>query len=201
MNRRHFILGGLAAAAVSDASATVVQIPNGISRAFIQAPQIVKQQCVEWCWAASASMIFAMHGHPVDQKNIVQRVYGGVVCAPQAGIVIANVVNTPWVDAMGQLFKPDLVAAYDFTAGVNAISNQLIVDEIVANRPLIYGNQHHVMVLSQVDYFNTPAGPNILQIGVFDPWPLNPDFHPLTSLEMTPQHLGGQMALLAAVHI
>ena len=202
MKRRAMVVGGLAATLSRNSLATNITLPNGATRAFIQVPQVIKQGCPEWCWAASASMIFAMHGHPIDQRAIVQRVYGAVVCNPAgAGITIAAVVNIPWTDINGVVFKPNLVAAYDFGAGVMAINNQFIVNEIASNRPLIYGNTHHAMVISQVDYINAPNGPNVLAVGVFDPWPGSPDFHPLTPPERIPQHLGGQMGFLAAVHI
>lgn len=93
------------------------------------------------------------------------------------------------------------MAAYDFGAGVMAIDNRTIVDEILNDRPLLYGNQHHAMVISQVDYIDTPTGPAVLGVGVFDPWPSSPDFHPLTTAEMRGQHEGGEMSFLAAVHI
>lgn len=100
MRRRTVVLGGIAASLVHKATAatrTLIQSANGpINRVYVQTPTIIRQDCPQWCWAASASMVFAMHGHPLDQMKIVPRVFGGVVCMPApSGITIATVLNEP----------------------------------------------------------------------------------------------------------
>jgi hypothetical protein len=67
MNRRAFALGTVALAM----SPSLLRAAGAPGRAFVAHPQLVQQQCPEWCWAASASMIFASGGHPTDQKKIV----------------------------------------------------------------------------------------------------------------------------------
>ena len=205
MNRRSLLFGGLGTAvssAVRAAQTCGAPSPLGTPcRVFVAQPAIIRQQCPEWCWAAAASMVFEMHGHPVNQGRIVAGVFGGLACASSQGFVIAQVLSVPWIDDFGNPFRTNVVAAYDFGAGVNFISNRFIIDELVADRPLLYGNNHHAMVVSQVDYFETPIGPNIQAVGVFVPWPYNPAFHLLTPAEMIPQHMGGEMAFLAAVHV
>ena len=171
------------------------------TRVFVGQPNIVRQQCPEWCWAASSSMIFSMHGHPLNQMSIVSRVFGGLACMSGRGITIAQVLSAAWMDDNGQPFRSRLVAAYEFENGVNAINVNFIINELSADRPLLYGNRHHAMVVSQVDYIDTPNGPNVQGVGVFDPWPWNPPFHSLTPAEIRGQHEGGEMGFLAAVHI
>ena len=147
-------------------------------------------------------MIFAAHGHFVSQEIIVARVFGGLVCQPAGnGLTMAKALSASWTDMSGNQFQSHVVAAYDQMAGVSAITNNFIIDELANDRPILYANTHHAMVLTAVDYFETPSGPNVVAAGVLDPWPASPGFHPLTQPEIFPVFSGGQMMFLAAVHI
>ena len=159
------------------------------------------QYQTQWCWAASISMVFAYHGHPVAQPRIVSEVYGQPVNMPaQAGIVMAQQLNRTWVDDRGASFAAQVTGAYDWDAGVNVISNQQLVAELERGHPLVIGNRSHAMVLTAVQYFKTPYGPNIVAAGVFDPWPgIGP--RALTPDELYPIHLGGSLRFLASVRI
>lgn len=118
--RRRQILAGLGAMLVArsaEAARAVVGPPfqGGTPlRAWVENPEIVRQECPLWCWAASASMIFAAHGRPVDQRRIVERVFGADVCrsVPDTA-TIGRVLSEPWQDDRGQAFRPNVVAAYD----------------------------------------------------------------------------------------
>ena len=135
------------------------------------------QNCAEWCWAASISMIFAMHGRRVPQEIIVQRVFGGLVCAPApGGITMAQALSVPWIEKNGSTFIPRVVAAYDQMAGVNTINNNFIINELSNDRLILYANTHHAMVLTAVDYFDTPVGPNVVAAGVLNPCAGEPRF-------------------------
>ena len=147
-------------------------------------------------------MILATLGHPVAQEQIVTKVFGGLACAPAgSGLTMAQALSDTWTDTSGIAFKAHVVAAYDQMAGVNAINNAFIVNELNNDRPLLYANTHHAMVVATAEYYDTPMGPNVQSVGVLDPYPTNPDFHPLTMAELIPAALGGQMMFLAAVHI
>lgn len=207
MDRRAFILSGLGLA-VAPAAHAAHQVlgpatPRGIpSRSYVAHPQVVRQQCAEWCWAASASMIFAAHGHPTDQRRIVQAVFGVLACAPApAAITIAQILSAQWIDDYGRPFQSQVVAAYDVMAGVMAIDNAFMANELDQNRPLLYANTHHAMVVADVDYYLTRMGPDVQSVGVLDPWPYSPPYHPLAQPEMVPAHMGGQMTFAAAVHV
>lgn len=198
MKRREILAGlaGVLAPTFSHplrAATTVLGPPTPMGtplKAWIAQPSIVQQQCPLWCWAASASMIFAAHGHPVDQHRIVQRVFGGQVCAPAMNtLLIAQVLSSAWADDNGVDFQANVIAAYDAMNGVNLINNAVITSEISQNRPLLYCNTHHAMVQATVDYFAAPSGPNVYAVGVLDPWPSNPSFHPLSPPEMVPIHM------------
>jgi len=164
-------------------------------------PDIIKQDCQEWCWAASASMIFAMHGHPVAQERIVMAAYGRLVCASANTTTILRVLNSNWQDDNGVRFQPVVTAAYDVMNRVNRINNTIIAGELAANRPMLYCNTHHAMVVTDMEFFDTPYGPDVRRVDVLDPWPYSQDMHPLSPPEMAPAHMGGQMTFLAAVQV
>lgn len=170
-------------------------------------PDLVRQECAEWCWAAAASMIFGSLGHQVDQKRIVDAVYHGRLCAAvQNTAIVSQVLNSVWTDDDGEQFRPQIEAGYDQEHGVFAINNAIIINELSQNRALLYANTHHCMVIVEADYIQTPFGPKIINVGVLDPWPSNlppyqSSFHSLTPPELHPAYLGGQMMYLAAVRI
>ena len=159
------------------------------------------QQASQWCWAASIAMIFSYYGHPVSQERIVTEVYGSAVNMPaQAGVQMAQQLNREWVDDDGMHFSSHLTGAYDAGAGVYNLTNAKIVSELDAERPLLYGNYHHAMVLTAVQYYKTIDGPYIVAAGVFDPWP-GSGAHPLTQAELVAAHVGGEMMFLATATI
>jgi hypothetical protein len=209
MNRRVFLSGSIAAALHQVLRGQqCAPIPPGVigCRAKIDFPNVVLastlQQCPQWCWAASISMVFKFFQHPLDQKKIVLRKYGQVVCMPaRTAEQIAEDLNDEWVDDRGKPFTSTLTAAYDFQAGVLAINNAIIINELINQRPLLYCNTHHAMVICAADYRPSPAGPLIDAVAVMDPWPWAPRIHPLSRPELLPAHTGGQMTFLASVRI
>lgn len=207
MNRRRFLqasLGGVAGGllAAPSARADFTDLGNGLKRVLVQQPRVVKQECPLWCWAASISMVFDIWGHQVDQIDIVNQTFGGVVCstAPSA-VVIAQNLSRPWRDRNGTVFNSHLTAAYDAQAVINNLNNNFLVSELGNNRPVVYCNQHHAMVLAVMDYLDTPNGPIPQAMGVLDPYPGSPDFHWLSFSEIVAANLGGQMMFLGAVQI
>jgi hypothetical protein len=206
MRRRVFLgaISSLVASSKLDAAQLIMRnSPFGpIVRAYVDHPQLIQQQCPALCWAASASMIFASRGHPVDQKRIVERVYGGVICASSGPTQnITAVLQSTWYDDFGQNFQPVVVAGYDYFAGVNAIDNAFIVKELQANSPLLYCNTHHAMVIVSTDYVDTAMGPNVQAVGVLDPFPGSAGYHALAPAEIVPAHMGGQMTYLASIQV
>jgi hypothetical protein len=156
------------------------------------------QAMPEWCWAASIANVFAFYGHQVSQQAIVTQVYGAAVNRPAlTGAVIAAQVNRVWTDDNGNRFRARLTAAYDFDAHVFAINNQFIINELIHDRPLLFGNTNHCMVVTAVDY--SPY--RVLGVGVFDPWPTSGGARNLAPTEMMPMNQGGQMRFLAALTV
>jgi hypothetical protein len=207
MKRRALLqasMGILASSSAIAANQVVGMSPMGfiVHRAWVTHPSLVRQNCPQWCWAASISMIFSSNGHPVQQQRIVQTTFGAQLCAPSGNpITIARDLSRSWIDDSGTPFQSNVAAAYDAWNGVNNLSNAFIVNQLENDKPLLYCNTHHAMVLVAVDYIDTPAGPNVIAAGVLDPYPTTPGFHPLSPAEIVPTQLGGQMTFLAAVDI
>jgi hypothetical protein len=209
MDRRSLLIGAAASTIVKPSRAINIQLgpsaPMGIPRrAFVNHPSLIKQDCPLWCWAASIAMIFASNGHPLpNQEVIIRKAFAGLglVCQTGTPSGISNLLSGEWVDASGQKFKSNVVANYDIFSGKFAMDNFIIVNELSQDRPLLYCNKHHAMVVVSTDYVDTPMGPNVQQVLVMDPYPGSPNIHPLTIPEMIPAHIGGEYSYLAAVYI
>ena len=207
MNRRALLFGSVCSLPVllsRKADAANSCGPNGCT-AQVSFPQFAAnydpQHQSQWCWAACISMVFRYYGHPVSQQRIVTEAYGAPFNIPAgAGFVIAQALNRPWIDDRGRPFQASLQAAFDAQAGVAAINNAMIVQALAGGHPLIVGARTHAMVVTAVSYIPTPMGPNITQVGVFDPFPgvgargLAPD-------EMTPVQMGGSLLFLALTNV
>ncbi|HUK24019.1 MAG TPA: papain-like cysteine protease family protein [Terriglobales bacterium] len=210
MDRRRFLCSAGAALALAPAlrAQNCQIVPPGVALcvAEVNIPQLIasihQQECPEWCWAASISMIFGFYGHSTDQKEIVQQKYGSVVCLPSGPTInIAQALSRCWKDDNGVSFKSRIVAAYDPANGVNAINNAIFVSELLSNHPLLYCNTHHAMVIYSTAYIPTQPLPNVRAVKVVDPWPPSPRTHELSTPEMVPAHLNGQMTFLASVRV
>jgi hypothetical protein len=182
----------------------MLPIQPQVTTISVNIPQMVaagaRQLCPEWCWATSISMIFGFHGHPIDQTEIVAQTYGVVACVPAgSSSTIAQDLSRQWVDDNGVGFTSRIVAAYDAFNGVFAMNNAIIANELQNNRPLLYCNTHHAMVVCALQVVPTARGPVVAQVDVVDPWPASPGLHPLTPPESVPASAGGQMTFLAAV--
>lgn len=161
------------------------------------------QEQSQWCWAATISMLFGYYGHPVGQESIVQAVYGRRVNLPSGnGWNIASQVNRQWEDADGETFSSHLTAAYDFQARVLTLNNAWLVNELDQDRPFIVGTAGHAVVATAIEYYPTPMGPNVVSVGVFDPWP-GRGARNLTPPEMVPMHVDprGQLQFVATVTV
>jgi Papain-like cysteine protease AvrRpt2 len=202
-----FLTVNLAVSTKTFAKTTCQQTPQGplcISQvdfnSFMQS-SYQNQQSSQWCWAAAISMLFNYYKHPVSQPAIVQSLYGTIVNLPSGpGWNIASRVNTSWVDANGKRFRATLTGAYDFDAGVMTLNNAMLVNELDQDRPFIVGTRGHAVVGTAIQYLQTPAGPYITSIGVFDPWP-GRGARGLDAREALAMHMGGDLRFLAIVRI
>jgi len=205
MNRRSFIYGAAAVALAPARACAELMAPltDAPGRAFVPHPQFVAQQCVDWCWAASCSMIFGTLGHPIDQKKVVDFLYSDRACAPAPKTGdLTNLLSTSWVDDRGVRFRPRIEAGFDEENGIVAINDALIVAELTQKRPLLYANKDHCMVIVDADFVATPRGPRIVAMGALDPWRSSAaPYRRLSEAERRPAFLGGEMMYLAAVRI
>ena len=161
---------------------------------------------ISTCWAASTAMIFASNGRALsNQEIIIQRDFQAQpqtqTCTTASPNTITQLLNDNGLDAAGRGFKSSVVAGYDIYSGRTNIDNNIIVNELSNNRPLLYCNRHHAMVIVAMEYFDTPMGPNPQSVWVMDPFPTSPPFHPLSPQEMMPAHMGGDYCYSAAVVI
>ena len=160
------------------------------------------QHMSEWCWAASISMIFSFHGHPVSQERIVKEVYGADVNMPSGyGALMAALLNRSWTDDDGEGFRARLTGVYDAAAGVGLVNNAMLVRELDQNRPVLVGAAGHAVVLAMMEYTKTFGRINqITRCGVFDPWP-GRGARDLTRVEMAPLAMGGALQFIATAKI
>jgi len=167
------------------------------------AQSISTQQCEQWCWAASISMIFGFYGHPISQSQIVQPTYVNILCLPAGSSTTIGIdLSRPWIDSRGVPFSSRVEAAYDYFNGFNTFAgNAAIVAALNANNPMLYCNRSHAMVLYSVQYVDSPYGPDIRRADVIDPWPFSQRSHALTNNELFRADLGGEMTFLAQVRV
>lgn len=143
------------------------------------------QQCQQWCWAASIQAIFGLHGHHVNQQVIVQKLFGGLVCAPATNVQMFAAINGQWIDSNGQHFFAQTDVLYDPQFGISRPNTlSIMINELRAGNPMINGAVGHATVLTAIRYANTPMGPKVISATVRDPWPLNPNKRLLTPHEM-----------------
>jgi hypothetical protein len=183
------------------ATPQVPSSPRTASVNITQLAQIVQtQQCEQWCWAACISMLFNFYGHPLSQQRIVMATYGNIVCWP-SGLTIGQDVNRDYIDERGVRFSSRVVAAYDAAFNINTLTNQMIVDAISNNQPLLYCNRRHAMVMYSITYTPTAFQPDVHRVEVIDPWPFNLRTRALSPSEMVPAHVGGDLSFLAQIRV
>lgn len=150
---------------------------------------ITSQQAMsQWCWAASISMLFGYHGHPLPQEHIVQSVFGQLVDLPAMnGMVMSRSLARPWVDLRGRRFQAK-VRVFDMHAGQFELDTESIITELREERPMLVGTVGHAMVMTALRYVRTPTGPQVIGVTVRDPWP-GRGRRDLQWHEMQPQYL------------
>jgi hypothetical protein len=178
-----------------------------ICNAFIDPKriQIADQDKSEWCWAATISNLFAYYNHRVPQGAIVDAGIGTLVNQPASVSIIHSVLNKQWTDDSGNDFASAAQILYSVDAKDPKYSippsNEDIIDQLEHNRPLLFCNMSHAMMLVSVNYFppiNRPS--NVVASIVIDPWP-GIGLRALTGPEQHPVHEGGQLRLIMRVDV
>jgi hypothetical protein len=190
---------GLAAKQCKTVPPGVLGCRVGLSTHF----QIVTQNCPERCWAASIAGIFGYLGHSINQNVIAQTMYGTLACLPSRNSkVLDAVLSHDWTDDNGEQFTGTITGLYDPLNGVLEMDNDDLVSEMQNDKPVLYCNKTHAMVIIGLDYRKDRAGNLIAvdQVQMADPYP-GMGYHVLSRPEMVPFQQGGQLSYVASVDI
>ena len=149
----------------------------------------VVQEQPQWCWAASISMIFAHHGYTVRQEDIVKNGYGVAVNLPApSGQAMTNALSRAWVDENDKAFQGKAIAS-DALSRQFQVSNQKVLAELAAGRPLLLGAMSHAVVLVGLNFERSASGAiRIIGGTVIDPR-LDGGIRPLLRVEMRPSYV------------
>lgn len=135
-----------------------------------------QQECDQWCWAACIQAAFDLYGHGVEQRDIVEKVFGpSAPCRPSVGPEIAYAVEGRWRDGSGETFWATTRTHTDVHFGVHdpfAIQN---ASRYLANDiPVIVGALGHATLLTGMQWIEDNFGNwQLMQMTVRDPWPSN----------------------------
>ena len=171
----------------------VSQCRAGLPAHSVQKLAVVQEQ-PQWCWAASISMIFAHYGYRVPQEEIVKDGYGVAANLPApSGQAMTNALSRAWVDEDDKAFQGKALAS-DLLSRQHEVSNQQVLAELVAGRPLLVGALGHAVVLVGLRYERSDRGQvRIIGGTVIDPQP-GRGIRPLMAAEMHPTYV-------AVVHV
>ncbi len=110
----------------------------------------VEQSQSQWCWAAAMSMVFARYGYPLQQQEVVERLYGKAVNLPVRSADLAPLINRDWYAGDGRkvtaVTRP---VGLDDAAGGSA---QSLVDSLAQQKPLLLGARGHIVVVVGVTF-------------------------------------------------
>ena len=122
------------------------------------------QHASEWCWAATAEMIFRTHGFPITQEAIVRDVYGSLANMPANPTAVARLLTHVYTASDGRRFR---VRSRNLSYATGAIAR-----ELADGRPLFLATSRHAMMLTAMAYAARPDGTlTPLEAVVRDPWP------------------------------
>ncbi len=145
---------------------------------FYPVALIGRQQCPEWCWAASSQMILNYHGLYVSQEQIVNKIFGSLEC--QAGTTDEIVEGlTGWA--------PDVRGRFsEIHSQSGLISPNDIVRNLAYKWPLLVCMNNgegggHAVVLTAV-YYSMDGENNVVidKVRIRDPWPYNPSLQEIS---------------------
>lgn len=156
----------------SAAAATEKPVQVGIPTAefnFVAATQME----TEWCWAASVQMVLNWYGVPVQQSQVVKRIYGKPVDHAASEDEIAVALNGTAINRKGQ--KVYLHAKRKAGEPPTA----LLIREMSAEHPMLVTihatkTMLHAVVITSVEFTQSADDVEISAITFRDP---NPTFH------------------------
>jgi hypothetical protein len=159
-----------------------------------------EQSLSKWCWAASIAMVFARYGYPVEQEDVVERLYGALVDLPVRMADVEPLVNRDWFSINGRkvaaLTEP---VQLEGTVSEAATGAQTLIDRLVDLQPLLLGAHGHMVVVVGVRFqrFTEQRALRLTEVAVLDPafgagpnvkqWPISAVYsHFLVSVVVVP---------------
>ena len=121
-------------------------------RVYDSTPQHDQQQC----WTACIESVLRHHGMMVNRDMLTYKTEETAV-----GNLLAN-LNGPGTDYFGQTFHVH--------AKHHVIDPELMLEEIVNNRPMITGSMQHPVVLTGLQFKRYDDHSQVLDATVYDPW-------------------------------
>jgi hypothetical protein len=182
-------------AALAGTQATLSQLCQaGLDLGSAETPRQLKPH---WCWAACIQTIFATHGYNVSQQEIVQKVFGDQLDQSANCKEILSGIDGRWTSNRGRPFQADGFVLWDRVANFERPDAlQLAIRELQSGNPLIFANDRHTMVLTNMNYSQDKDGRiTVESMTVRDPWPDSPNRHALGPDEIP------RSGLLCGVHV
>lgn len=170
---------GLAGAPIKSNAAMVEVAPNVYDIGLRNlSPVTARQNCEQWCWAASIETIFSVWGYEIPQEALVEFLFGAQHCRPATNRQMLHAVGQTFQDRQGRRFAGRYFVAKDDFKGADDISWwQVIVAELARDRPLLAAYRHstnsgHAVLITHARIrFNLHGKNDVLGITVRDPWP------------------------------
>ncbi|HEX7856717.1 MAG TPA: papain-like cysteine protease family protein [Sphingobium sp.] len=178
-------LGGLARAEVIQVAPDVHDI------GVVGLPLVTaRQNCEQWCWAASIETIYKHWGFNAPQEAFVKAYVGtnyagDLICAPASYDMMVRAVNSTLQDEGGNQFAGKSFVAMDENTDTryNPAWWSILQAELSAGRPLLAAYKTgattgHAVVLTHVrvrNYGNPYLPAQLLGMTARDPWPYSPN--------------------------
>ena len=199
MDRRQ-LLGGMLSLAATPLVARASDSPQitagiydlGVPYLGLSTP---RQNCPQWCWAASIETIFRAHGHPVKQEEIVSNVWGSgggakPPCLPATLPQMIKAIDRDYTDENGVVFKGQCVPAKQ--PGDNPANTtwwRVAKSELSQKRPLLAGYHRdlagHAVVITHMRVYMAPGKRDrLISMTVRDPWPNTPNLRRMEPAEL-----------------
>lgn len=144
----------------------------------------VVQLHTDWCWAASVQMVLNWYNIPIQQTDVVMRIYGRLVDAAASEDEIAVALSGTAYDRRNHMVHLASVRRR------GSPSSGLVVTELGERHPLLvtFRSTHtmlHAVVLTSAEYFSDGQGIHLTALTFRDPNPTFQDRHTAESYRVT----------------
>lgn len=122
-----------------------------------------------WCWAACAEMALKSGGADISQETIVNAIKGRLVVQGASNAEITAALNAVGFNKDSSFWRAQAITHR------GAPVPSWVISELRANRPIIVSYptgpySSHVVMMHKATYINTPIGPAIGSVVIFDPY-------------------------------